>query len=272
MIKRTITYAAIALLTLGFTACQQEEDFAPQGGGEQELRIATRSTTYEGTKTPFTDDFTLVLCKRGNRQNIETHEMSFSDNGWNVVLSKALPAIAFAYKGMGVDFYDYDYNQGWSYHITLQTDQSTPQKLKDADVMTATSNDVWATTSLELDFKHYFAKVTFKVTYANEYNGNYPELTDINFFEISCFLNEENADNNKIEVITDPAWIASGTIPVLSLKVNGVPNVVRLNEGITLEAGVNHIYNLKIGKDTVTLTPAGTSTDFPGGWDNEEKL
>lgn len=251
MIKIKLTYAAIALLTLGFTACQQEEDFAPQGGGEQELRIATRSTTYEGTATPFTDDFTLVLCKQENRQNIETHEMSFSDNGWNAVSSKALPAIAFAYKGMGVTFYDYDYNQGWSYHITLQTDQSTPQKLKDADVMTATSS-VSATGSLELDFKHYFAKVTFKVTYANEYNGNYPELTDIIFCKkISCFLNNENADNQKIEVIADATWYEGGNEPFLSFKVDGVPNVVRLNEGITLEAGVNHIYNLKIGKDIV---------------------
>ncbi len=252
MRKKKFIYAALALLTLGFTACQQEEDFAPQGGGGvQELRIATRSTTYEGTATPFTDDFTLVLCKQENRQNIETHEMSFSDNGWNAVLSKALPAFAFAYKGMGVTFYDYDYNQGWSYHITLQTDQSTPQKLKDADVMTATSS-VNADTPLDLDFKHYFAKVTFKVTYANEYNGNYPELTDIIFRkQISCFLNNENADNQKIEVIADPTWIAGGNEPVLSFKVDGAPNVVRLNEGITLVAGVNHIYYLTIGKDIV---------------------
>ena len=36
MIKRTITYAALALLTLGFAACQQEEDIAPQ---EQEINL-----------------------------------------------------------------------------------------------------------------------------------------------------------------------------------------------------------------------------------------
>ena len=42
MIKRTVTYAVLALMTLGFAGCQQEDDFTPQGG-EKELRIATRS-------------------------------------------------------------------------------------------------------------------------------------------------------------------------------------------------------------------------------------
>ena len=40
MRNRKFIYAALALLTLGFAACQQEEDFAPQGGNGQEIRIA----------------------------------------------------------------------------------------------------------------------------------------------------------------------------------------------------------------------------------------
>ena len=48
MRNRKFIYAALALLTLSFTACQQEEDFAPQGDNESEIRIATRSTTYDG--------------------------------------------------------------------------------------------------------------------------------------------------------------------------------------------------------------------------------
>ena len=40
MRKKKFIYAVLALLTLGFTACQQEDDFTPQGG-EKELRIAT---------------------------------------------------------------------------------------------------------------------------------------------------------------------------------------------------------------------------------------
>ena len=35
--RKILTYAALALLTLGFTACQQEEDFALQ---EQEINLS----------------------------------------------------------------------------------------------------------------------------------------------------------------------------------------------------------------------------------------
>ena len=37
MRKKKFIYAVLALVTLGFTACQQEDDFAPQ---EQEIRVA----------------------------------------------------------------------------------------------------------------------------------------------------------------------------------------------------------------------------------------
>ena len=62
MIKRTITYAVLALLTLGFAACQQEEDFTLQGGvGEQEIRIATRATTFDGNDDDFTEGQVMTI-------------------------------------------------------------------------------------------------------------------------------------------------------------------------------------------------------------------
>ena len=53
MRNRKFIYAVLALMTLGFAGCQQEDDFTPQGG-EKELRIATRSTAPEGTAEAFT--------------------------------------------------------------------------------------------------------------------------------------------------------------------------------------------------------------------------
>ena len=58
MIKIKLTYAAIKGLFLLsafsflLSSCQQEEDFAPQGG-EKELRISTRSTTYDSNDDNF---------------------------------------------------------------------------------------------------------------------------------------------------------------------------------------------------------------------------
>ena len=37
---KTLKYLALAVLTISFTACSQEDDFVPQGGNEQEIRVA----------------------------------------------------------------------------------------------------------------------------------------------------------------------------------------------------------------------------------------
>ena len=38
---------------------------------------------------------------------------------------------------------------------------------------------------------------------------------------------------------------------------------------ITFAEGTHNTFELKVGKDKVTLIPTTTDTDFPGGWDNE---
>ena len=137
MRNRKFIYAALALLTLGFAGCQQEDDFAPQVGEEQELRIATRSTSDEGTTATFTDDFTLELSSTTDNAKYETHQMTYTDGaGWNAVKSSILPAHAFAYKGSSVT--GISYTDKWNYTVNLQLDQSDATKLADADVMIAT--------------------------------------------------------------------------------------------------------------------------------------
>ena len=63
MRNRKFIYAALALLTLGFAACQQEEDFTPQGSvSEQEIRLATRSTTFDGNDDDFTEGQVMTVA------------------------------------------------------------------------------------------------------------------------------------------------------------------------------------------------------------------
>ena len=33
-----------------------------------------------------------------------------------------------------------------------------------------------------------------------------------------------------------------------------------------------YTFDLKVGKDKVTLTPTTTDTDFPGGWNNDSEV
>ena len=79
--------------------------------------------------------------------------------------------------------------------------------------------------------------------------------------------------NNNDEIIIPTEWT------LMTLKVNGEEKTVKLvddpattdkNEAL-LEAGKHYTFDLKVGKDKVTLTPTTTDTDFPGGWDNDSE-
>ena len=98
--RRKLSYWALALLVpLNFVSCSQEE-VAPQ---EQELRIATRSTSDVNVAESFTDDFTLELWSTTDNAKYETHSMTYTDGtGWNTVKTSILPAHDFAYKGSSV--------------------------------------------------------------------------------------------------------------------------------------------------------------------------
>ncbi len=269
-------YIMIAFLTLGFTACQQEEDFAPQIGEEQELRIATRSTSDEGATATFTDDFTLELSSTTNNAKYETHSMTYTDGtGWNTVKSSILPAHALAYKGSYVTGISYTEGK-WNYTVKLQLDQSDAEKLADADVMIATgsANVLYP---LNLNFEHYYAKVTFNVVLASEFD---PEIDEISSFDVvTCDLDKVKpcVDGNIYTAVipANPyyrtgvafAWV---TINEKLLEVE-IPDEYANPNG-SFEAGTHYTFELKVGKDKVTLTKAPTSNDFPGGWNEEQNL
>lgn len=104
MRNRKFIYAVLALMTLGFAGCQQEDDFTPQGG-EKELRIATRSTAPEGTAEAFTRDFNLDLWSNENPDKYERHAMHHDGTSWNVVKTNKLydKTVAFAITGKGMN-------------------------------------------------------------------------------------------------------------------------------------------------------------------------
>jgi hypothetical protein len=58
----------------------------------------------------------------------------------------------------------------------------------------------------------------------------------------------------------------------MKISVNGEVLQVKMPEAKTFAEGTHYTFDLKVGKDKVTLTQVSTSTDFPGGWDKEENL
>ena len=158
-------------------------------------------------------------------------------------------------------------------------------------------------------FIHGMAKVTVgNITYGSEYDKT-PEITDVRFKSIDSSIYDEIIEdkfiathynyeivnvipfedtqngtytamlvtnhelNHEMEVVIPTEWT------LMTLKVNGEEKTVKLvddpatdkNEAL-LEAGKHYTFDLKVGKDKVTLTPTTTDTDFPGGWNDETEL
>ena len=276
MRNRKFIYAALALLTLGFAACQQEEDFAPQEQ-DQVLRIATRSTSDAGTTETYTDDFTLELWNDGTHT---THQMTYTEGiGWNTIKVKKLsPSVAaFAHKGSSVT--DISYTDKWNYTVNLQLDQSDATKLADADVMIATGS-ANAESPLNLNFQHYYAKVTFNVVIASEYNL---ATDDISRFDVvTCdgdYVKPYVDGNSYTAVIPANPYFKAGVHFAL-VTINGELLEVRIpdkyaNPNGSFVAGKHYIFDLKVGKDKVSVEQVSMGdfdSPFGDGWNNEEDL
>ena len=276
MTKRKITYAVLALLTLGFTACQQEDDFAPQEQ-DQVIRIATRSTSDAGTTETYTDDFTLELWNDGTHT---THQMTYTEGiGWNTIKVKKLGVCvaAFAHKGSSV--IDISYTDKWNYTVNLQLDQSDATKLADADVMIATGS-ANAESPLNLNFQHYYAKVTFNVELASEF---YPGIDEISRFDVvTCdgdYVKPYVDGNSYTAVIPANPYFRAGVHFAL-VTINGEMLEVEIpdeyaNPNGSFVAGKHYTFDLKVGKDKVSMEQVSMGdfdSPFGDGWNNEEDL
>ena len=327
MIKRTITYAVLALMTLGFAGCQQEEDFAPQGGDGQEIRVATRATTYDSNDDNFAEGQVMTVAIESRTNGVwksDFFKYTYQGGEWvsdNPMKVRDFNAIEGVYTYIGFSNLENDLERYkyLSYEVYLTDidnricDQS--DDLLSYDWMIPTAEVALPTAEnpvINAHFVHGLAKVTIgNIVYASEYEER-PELTDVRFksFDSSCyndmydivenefiahsffygiidvipfedkingtytaFLVTNRELNLQDEVIIPTEWI------LLTLKVNGEEKIVKLvddpttdkNEAL-LEAGKHYTFDLKVGKDKVTLTPTTTDTDFPGGWSNDSEV
>ena len=272
--KLRLTLLAAIPLLMGLTSCQQEEYFAPLGGEAQEICVATRATDGGSNTEAFTEDFTLELWNGGT---YTTHQMTYTEGkGWNTIKVNKLGTSVTAFSHKGNSVRDVSYTDEWNYTVNLQLDQSDATKLADADVMIATGSEN-AGSPLNLNFRHYYAKVTFNVELASEF---YPGIDEISRFDVvTCdgdYVKPYVDDNSYTAVIPANPYFKAGVHFAL-VTINGKKLEVEIpdeyaNPNGSFVAGKHYTFDLKVGKDKVTLTPTTTDTDFPGGWNNEEDL
>ena len=299
MRNRKFIYAALALLTLGLTACQQEEDFAPQGSGD-EIRISfttdaikTRVNTLEGGNVWENGDQIKIERTVRAVSNYYTYTASVDENGtptwaldkklyWNGEEEHILAAF---YPAVGQD----DYRS-----FELPEDQSTLEKLKSADCM----NAVWigkpTTDPINFQMKHRLSMITIDYDFASEFTNatiDYAQVIPSDPFVMfdakdggkmdepfgvfgTTIDAYHDAVNKTIQAIVIPCTYPEGQL-FMKISVNGDELQVKMPEAKTFAEGTHYTFDLKVGKDKVSVEQVSTNdfdSPFGEGWNNEEDL
>ena len=300
MKKRKWILAALAL-TLGFTACTQDD--TPQAQ-EQEIRVAfttdaiqTRVNTLEGGDVWENGD-ELYFCRISG------------DNEWAEYSLTATVADEVTTWTPNNKLYWNDNGEHQlvvSYPVTgyvwdtwyVPEDQSTLPNLKKADHMNAMWKGTPTTEKINFNLKHRMSMVTVTYTFASEFeptaditpevysytqyvlfNVHTLERKDVAWEEdhdiwVKAYKHEEvdaegSVVTKKFTAIVSPDAYSAGD-DFIRVTIGGQVLTAKMKEAITFAEGTHYTFDLKVGKDKVTLTPTTTDTDFPGGWNNNSE-
>ena len=297
-IKQRISYAVMALVTMGFTACTQNEDMAPTLKG-QEINatfsvggMQTRVNTLGDGKnwedkdklkvsifTDYDPGSTTVLSFNG-----ETWSRSGSFRWLNGYEQHTILAVYPSDTDFGKENLQYD----------LQTDQSSEGNLKNADLITGYWHDV-PRYDLRIPMQHRMSLVTIFYEIGAYDHPN----KDINNLQIcspcngASFSRRSNTDwimdtsNYKEPTLvyacqtgddgekSFSAIIVPGSLDTsadfLKFTLDGQDYTVKLKQKTDFLEGHCYTYSLKkIGRDKVEL--AVRNQGVLPGWENEEEL
>ena len=265
-----------AFCFLLFASCSQEE-FLPQEADSDAVKISATigklqtRVSYDERNTTFDEnDQIKVVNKLRTSKNVATYTLT--DEEWNT-------ADPFVWNGASKNEFEAWYPLTASYTtFTIPTDQSSEQLLGAADWMIASSGkiDKPEDQTLELYFLHQLSKVTVTIAdWNDEFGGTAQEVSTPKIYSKGTALTATYDDSGVTITATDgetgitplvsgtsytaivaPAKYAT-TDKFMTFTVNGQEMTVlatpsSLNEE-GLQAGLHYLFNLKVGKDAVTL-------------------
>ena len=297
-IKQRISYAVMALMAMGFTACTQNEDMAPTlkgqeinatfsvGGMQTRVNTLGHGNNWEDKDklkvSIFTDSdpgCTVVLSFNG-----ETNEWSRNRSfRWLDEVDKHF--ILAVYPS------DTDFLQN-NLQYDLQVDQSSESKLKNADLITGYWYD-YPQFNVRIPMKHRMSLVTivYHVGTADYPNMDisepqvYSKNNSVRFFGDqargqfvmstpsgnSDWVKACKHDDGMFSAIVIPGSYKAGEIFV-KFKIGDKNFHAKMKSNTEFQEGERYTYKLDVGKDKVELTRI--SVDDLKGWDsnNEEDL
>ena len=255
--KKIYRYIALAAVTIGFAACSQEEDFAPQQSDIVQIasayiatEVQTRVNT-DGAGDAFenTDEILLVNNTRTDK-NKGTY--TYSNSAWTLTEGVVLWASGTTVENEFTAYYPA------SETFELPTDQSTLDGLKSADHMMATATASKGD-AVSLGFEHQNAKVTITTSFASQYDKS-TTISDLKIGGISPYIVD-----NAYTAILEP----SDNGFTVTLKVNSTDELTATSPS-ALVAGKHYTFTLSVGKSVATLGEVsveewGTTDPLTGG-------
>ena len=296
-IKQRISYVVMGLMAMGFTACTQNEDMAPTLKG-QEINatfsvggMQTRVNTLgDGENWEDKDKLKVSIFTDSDPGNAAF--LSFNGETWsrtgsfrwlNGYEQHTILAVYPSDTYFGKNNLQYD----------LQTDQSSEDKLKNADLITGYWYDV-PRYDLRIPMQHRMSLVTIVYHVGT---ADYPNM-DISEPQVyskhtSVYFNRDDRARGQFVMITptaNPAWVkaykhddgmfSAIVIPgsykageiFVKFKIGDQNFHAKMKSDTNFQEGERYTYKLDVGKDKVELTRI--SVDDLKGWDsnNEEEL
>ena len=295
-IKQRISYAVMGLITMGFTACTQNEDMAPTLKG-QEINatfsvggMQTRVNTLGDGNSWENEDRISVLQIFGD-ETTKTGEYKYvEENG----LYRWEPTKKLRWEEVGkrdlIAWYPSDITNPFIYNLHI--DQSDETKLKAADLINGYWYDV-PKDYVDIPMKHRMSMVTivYHVGTADYPNMDmsepqvYSKHNSVRFgrdqihgqFEMGTpsgnpdWVKACKHDDGMFSAIVIPGSYKAGEIFV-KFKIGDQNFHAKMRSNTEFQEGHRYTYKLDVGKDKVELTRI--SVDDLKGWDsnNEEEL
>ena len=286
----------MGLMAMGFTACTQNEDMAPMLKG-QEIN-ATFSVGGMQTRVNTLGDGKYWEDKDKLKVSIFTDSdpgnaafLSFNGETWSRTGSFRWLNGYEQHTILAVYPSDTDFGKN-NLQYDLQTDQSSEDKLKNADLITGYWYDIPWLDLITISMKHRMSLVTIVYHVGT---ADYPNM-DISEPQVyskhnSVYFNRDDRGQGQFVMSTptaNPAWVKAykhddGMFSAIVIPGSYIKDEVFLRFKIgdnifnakmkmptDFEEGKRYIYKLDVGKDKVELTRI--SVNDMTGWTNEEEL
>ena len=293
-IKQRISYAVMGLVTMGFTACTQNEDMTPTLKG-QEINatfsvggMQTRVNTLGDGDSWENNDLISVQQTYGDKTTKTGEYKYVEENG----LYRWEPTVRLRWEREErcelIAWYPSDITNPYIYN--LHTDQSDVTKLKAADLI----NGYWYHVPydyVDIPMKHRMSMVTivYHVGTADYPNMDisepqvYSKNTSVNFFRDKdqgrfvmstpkgnpAWVKAYKHDDGMFSAIVIPGSYKTGEIFV-KFKIGDKNFHAKMKINTEFQEGERYTYKLDVGKDKLKLTQI--SVDDLTGWTNEEEL